>query len=52
MANFVVIFKANFARNRLVLRWSDQHFERFSNRGPHLLFQQQYATEMNQWQSL
>ena len=25
-ANFVVIFRANFARNWSVLRWSDQHF--------------------------
>ena len=34
------------------LRWSDQRFQRFSNRGHHLLFQQQYAPVMNQWQSL
>ena len=27
-------------------------FNVFSNRGHHLLFQQQYAPEMNQWQSL
>ena len=42
MDDFVVIFKANFAGDRSVLRWSDHHF----------LFQQQYAHEMNQWQSL
>ena len=51
-ADFVVIFRANFARNQSVLRWSDQRFECFSNRGHHLPFQQQYTLEMNQWQSL
>ena len=45
MADFVYVFRANFARNRSVLRWSDQRFKSFSNRGRHLLFQQQYAPE-------
>ena len=40
MADFVVIFKANFAMNQSALHWSDQ---RFSNRGHHLHFQQQYT---------
>ena len=44
----MVVFKANFPRNRLVLHWSDQLFEHFSNRGHQLLSQQQYAPEMNQ----
>ena len=48
MVNFVVIFKANFAGNRLVLRWSDQCFYRFSNRGYHLLFQQRTIHSRNE----
>ena len=31
----MVIFRANFARNRSVLHWSDQGFQCFSNRGHH-----------------
>ena len=51
MANFLVVFRENFARNWSVLRWSDQRFKSFSNRGRHLLFQQQYVPEMNQWEN-
>ena len=50
MANFVVVFRAKFARNRSVLGWSDQCFKSFSNRGRHLLFEQQYIPDSpNSW---
>ena len=38
----MVIFRANFAWNWSVLRWSYRRFYCFSNRGHHLLFQQQW----------
>ena len=43
----MVIFKANFARNRSLLCWSDQRFSN-SCRGHYLLFQQQLIRSRNE----
>ena len=49
-ADFVVIFKANFTRNRSVCAEQTSIFNVFLTEV--IIFQQQYTPEMNQWQSL
>ena len=46
------IFKAKFHWKSISFALIRPVFLTFSNRSYHLLFQQQYAQEMNQWQSI
>ena len=50
MADFVGTFRANFVRYQLILRWFHKHVQCFLNRDNYLLFQQQSAWEMSQWE--
>ena len=50
MADFVGIFRANFVRNHLILHWFHKCVQCFVNRDNYLLFQQQSAWEMSQWE--